>query len=204
MRKFRYYIDFEKEEKWLNEMAKEGWKFSGKAFGYMFNKTIPTNTVIKIDYRTFAKTRDFQDYITLFKDSGWEHIAGTKISGVQYFKKVSESDDTEIFSDTLSKAGRYKRLSNMWLSIATSYITLFIILFTRETVDFSALLNPKQLYYTPGLWDKTGVGFWGRFLFETPFVIMRSFVWLVFPISIIIYLIFMYKAEKCYRRTNLK
>lgn len=203
MRKFRFYIDFEKEEKWLGEMAKQGWELSGISCGYEFRQTIPNNTIIKIDYRTFKKNSDFEDYLTLFRDSGWEHITGTKVSGAQYFKKVNESDDNDIFSDTPSKAARYKRLSNLWLSIAISYIPIFTALVSTKAIDVTAFQNPKLLYYTPGLWEKTGVYFWRAFLFETPFAIMRGYLWIFFPILIIIYLIFSIKAEKHYTKTNL-
>lgn len=202
MRMFRYFADFEKEEKWLNEMAKQGWELTGKSFGYYFSKIVPDDTNIKIDYRTFKTARDFEDYLMLFKDSGWEHIAGTKTSGVQYFKKVSGNGETEIFSDIPSKAARYKRLSNMWLSLAVSYIPIFTALAATNTIDASVLLNPKLLYYTPGLWEKTGVSFWGAFLFETPFAIMRGFAWLLFPVMIMLFLIFAAKAEKQYRTSN--
>ena len=204
MRKFRFYINFEKEEKWLNEMAKQGLELSGKSFAYKFNKIMPNDITIKIDYRTFKKTSDFEDYLTLFRDSGWEHIAGSKASGAHYFKKVNESEDADIFSDVTSKALRYKRLSNMWITTAISYIPIFIALVLTGTIDVAAFLNPKLLYYTPGLWDMTGVYFWRAFLIETPFVIMRGFLWSFFLILIILFIIFAIKAEKQYRKTNLK
>jgi hypothetical protein len=35
----------------------------------------------------FKNNSDLQDYLALFRDSGWEHISGSKNSGTQYFKK---------------------------------------------------------------------------------------------------------------------
>lgn len=202
MKKFKFYINFEKEEKWLSEMAKQGWELSRKSFEYEFCKAIPNDAIIKIDYRSFKTNDDFEDYITLFRDSGWEHIAGTKSSGKQYFKKIDASGDNDIFSDVSSKAARYKKLSNMWFSITISYIPIFIALVTTKTIDFSALLNPKLLYYTPGLWEKTGVYFWRAFFFETPFAIMRGFTWFFFPILIILYAVFAVKAERHYQKNK--
>jgi hypothetical protein len=202
--KFKFYLDFEKEEKWLNQMAKEGWELNRKPFGYQFREAIPNDTIIKIDYRCFKTNEDFGDYRTLFRDSGWEHIAGTKLSGTQYFKKVNEYGDADIFSDIPSKAARYKKLSNMWLTMAFSYIPIFFVLFTAKTIDIAALLNPKLLYYTPGLWEKTKISFWRAFLFETPFAMMRGFSWLFFPALIILYFVFAMRAEKNYRRVNCK
>lgn len=203
MRKFRFYINFEKEEKWLNEMAKQGWELSRRFLKYEFRQIAPNDTIIKIDYRNFKTNKDFQDYITLFRDSGWEHIAGTKASGNQYFKKADENGDTDIFSDVSSKSSRYKRLSNMWILTAISYIPIFIVFVKTKTIDVAALLNPKLLYFTPGLWEKTGISFWRAFLFETPFAIMRGFAWFFFLMMIILYVIFALKAEKHYRKTSL-
>lgn len=64
----------------------------------------------------------------------------------------------------------------MWLSLAMSYIPISIPLVLRNTVDINAIMNPKLLYYTPGLWQKTGMNFWKAFLFETPFAINRGFL----------------------------
>lgn len=204
MRISKFFINFEKEEKWLNDMAKQGWELNRKSIKYEFRQTDSNDTIIKIDYHSFKTNNDFQEYITLFEDSGWEHIAGTKSSGKQYFKKIDENGDTDIFSDVASKASRYKRLSNMWLMTAISYFPIFIALVMTKAIDITALMNPKSLYFTPGLWERTGISFWRGFLFETPFVIMRGFSWFIFLILIILYVIFALMSEKHYREANLK
>ncbi|MBX4262684.1 DUF2812 domain-containing protein (plasmid) [Clostridium estertheticum] len=202
MKKLRFYISLEKEEKWLNEMRSRGWELDGKHTKYNFRKNSPNNTIIKIDYRNFKSKDDFQNYITLFNDFGWEHIAGTKTSGKQYFKKIDERAGGDIFSDVSSKSERYKKLSNMWISLAACYIPIFIGL--TKTINIATVLNPKSLYYTPGLWQKTGTSFWWSFLFETPFAMVRGFYGLIFPCLIILYVIFAVKAHIYYQKTNLE
>lgn len=204
MKKFRLYVNFDKEEKWLNEMSNKGWELYGKFIKYKFHKTSPNNTIIKIDYRSFKSNDDFRNYLTLFKDSGWEHIIGTKTSGKQYFKKTDETAGDDIFSDISSKAERYKKMSNMWLSLAVAYIPISVVLVLTKTVDITAILNPKLLYYTPGLWQKTGVSFWMSFVFETPFAMWRGFIWLLFPCLIILFTIFAVKAHRYYQKTTPK
>jgi hypothetical protein len=127
MRKIKFFTNFDKEEKWLNEMAKQGYQFKNKSVGYEFQPSKPENAVIKMDYRTFKKQEDFQDYCALFEDSGWKHIAGSKSSGYQYFKKAGEHGSADIFSDVDSKAGRYKRISDMWISLASAFIPIFVV-----------------------------------------------------------------------------
>ena len=46
----------------------------------------------------------------------------------------------------------------------------------NDTINLGALVNPKELYLTPGLWDKQSVAFLWSFLFETPFALMRDWL----------------------------
>lgn len=202
MRRFKYFIDYDKEEKWLKEMAKKGYQLEDRAFGYKFRLTKPENVSIKIDYRTFKKEEDFIEYSTLFEDSGWNHVAGNKRLGAQYFKKVNGNSDDDIFSDNISKAGKYKRLSDMFIGIAISYLPLLVALISTDVINIDAIFNPKQLYLTHGLWEMTGESFWQAFLFETPFVLFRSLLWLFIPVSIILSLFFAHKAQRLYLRSK--
>lgn len=45
MRKLKFFLDFEKEEKWLNEMAAKGYEFTDKTFGYKFHEVNPCQQV---------------------------------------------------------------------------------------------------------------------------------------------------------------
>jgi len=202
MRKFRFFLDFEKEERWLNQMAAEGFELVGKSVAYRFRPSKPENAIIKIDYRIFKNEAHFQDYCALFEDSGWKHIAGTRKSGTQYFKKVDRGASEDIFSDVDSKAGRYKRMSQMYIALSLMYLPIFIALVTFGPIELNALLHPKSLYYTPGLWEKTGDDFWWAFLFETPFALFRGISLLFFPLTLVLYLIFGFKAEWAYRKTK--
>ncbi|MHC1682679.1 MAG: DUF2812 domain-containing protein [Clostridiaceae bacterium] len=204
MKKFNVFVNLTKEEKWLNEMANQGWELRGKQTRYEFLKVSPNNTIIKIDYRNFKSKDDFQNYITFFEDCGWKLIAGTRTSGKQYFKRIDDRAGDDIFSDVSSKADRYKKLSNMWLSWAVFYIPIFIALVMTKVVDIAGIINPKLLYLTPGLWQKTGSSFWGAFLFETPFAIMRGFFWMIYPCLIILYIVFAIKANIYYRKCKIE
>ena len=198
MHKFKFIIDFEKEEQWLEQMSKDGYHLENTFFGYHFQRGEPEEAIIKIDFRTFRRTDDFIDYCTMFEDSGWKHLSGTKSSGIQYFKKIDDTAGDEIFSDNNSKATRYKRYANTFFELAISYIPLLVVFYLTDTIDPKVLINPKELYFTPGLWDQTGTSFWFSFLFETPFALIRGFAWSFIPLTIILYLFFGYKSNKLY------
>ena len=199
MRKFKLFIDYDKEETWLTEMAKKGYELESVSFGYKFRSIQPENFTYRTDYRNFKKRADFIDYCILFEDTGWKHIAGTKYSGVQYFKKISENAEDDIFSDAISKAGRYKRLSKMWMELALSYFVISVSYLSTIQINLNTMLNPKLLYYTPGLWDKSGAGFWGRFLFETPFAFFRGYVVLM-PLITVLFAYLSIKSRRIYNK----
>ncbi|EJP94412.1 DUF2812 domain-containing protein [Bacillus cereus] len=203
MWRLKFFLDFEKEEKWLEEMAWKGYQLKSNAFGYRFKIAEPEDTKIKIDHRVFNRRSDFINYCTLFEDSGWKHIAGNWWSGTQYFKKVDEESEDDIFSDQMSRAGKYKRLSKTFLELAICYLPLLILFMFNNTVNIGAIINPRELYFTPGLWDKQGAAFLGSFLFETPFALMRGIAGLFIPVTIGMFFVCSYKANRLYEEKKM-
>lgn len=198
MKKFKFFLRFDKEEKWLEKMAGQGWFLSRKSFFYEFQRIAPDSKTIRIDFREEKSEKDFIDYCTLFEDSGWKHIAGTKTSGKQYFLKINDDSTEDIFSDKLSRAGRYKTLSNIWL-----FWAILCIPFLPTMKNFNILLTPKEWYLTPGLWELKGISFLWAFLFETPFALMRGIGWLIPVIAILICIGFAMKSRLLYRSATI-
>jgi hypothetical protein len=182
MKKFKIIADFAKEERFLNDMAKKGYRLEKyNSLGvYTFRLAEPQNLCYRIDYRTFSDNAQFEDYCTLFQDAGWEHVYGTRRSGSQYFLPISDRVQTDdIFSDKESKAGRYKRFAAQCFTSLTLMLVLFIILKPHNW----ALWDIRSWYFADGLWEMSGSMFWKAFLFETPFVILR-----VVPFLILLFL----------------
>ena len=199
MRRFKYFWNFTDEEQWLNEMARGGKHFMYRSFGYRFEKGEPKDTTYKTDYRMFKKKADFDDYEMLFEDSGWQRLPCPRRNGHQYFKRVRDDASDDIFSDQTSKAARYKRLSNIFLSHFSMFLPVIFVFYITGVLDYYSL-NPVDWYLTPGLWEKTGSSFWGAFLFETPFALMRGLA-----IYLLIFMVFLYgyygwKAKKQYEK----
>src|SRR5699024_1257252 len=119
---------------------------------------------------------DFLDYQALFEDSGWQHLAGTKNSGDQYFKKIDERLIDDIFSDKMSKAARYQRFAKMCFELDVAFILVLVVFFIADIIDFIAFVILIALYLTQDLCDKTVSAFWSSFLFETPFALMCGFI----------------------------
>ena len=180
MHKLKSFLDFEKEEAWLRHMAKEGWAFQHRtAFGYAFERADPRERTYRIDYRTFRGRADFDDYVLLFQDAGWRHVWGSTCSGYQYFEAHDACPNSDIFSDNASRAGRYRAIMNQSLPMLAVFLCLIASAAANGGFDFETLADPAALYFTPGLWERSGASFWIGFLIETPFVLMRNYWWTV-------------------------
>lgn len=205
MYKLKSFIDLDKEEAWLSDMSAKGWFLSrrGSFGGYTFVQADPQRYAYSIDYREFSKNDDYLDYIALFQDAGWLHVAGNRWTGSQYFVPADGNANKRLFSDSASKAARYRRLGQTWLSLFVVYLALFLILTLSPSggIDLHALLNPAELYYTPGLWEKTGFDFWRAFIFETPFALMRGYGWLAIPVFLGICLYYLLKTRSLGKKT---
>lgn len=170
MKKFKIFWDFEAEERYLNEMAKQGHmlkKYSAFGF-YHFEDGEPQELNYKVDYRMFKSKGELDSYVNLFEDAGWKHVYGTQFSANQYFLPVGEDAGTDIFSDKVSAATRYKTLYTFCLI----NVAAFIFYLTAVLVSIGG--NVLELgFLTPGLWARTGSAFWIAFFFELPFVLLR-------------------------------
>lgn len=197
-------VNFKREEAWIEKLTNQGYRLTSVSlFRYEFKPCESEEKApkVKIDFRTFQKEEDFVDYLTMFEDSGWRHIAGTKSNGVQYFEQMDVNSSEDIFSDIESKAGRYRRMSKLWLSFFYAYFPILVLFSIMGIFDFGKMLHLKELYYTPGLWEKTGISFWRAFLFETPFALGRGGIFgLIFLFIIIMYIYYALKSMYLYKK----
>jgi hypothetical protein len=102
--------DDEKEERWLREMSQAGWhlalvQFPGR---YEFKAGAPRDFVYRLDFN--SRRQDFEHYLQLFRDAGWEHLA--EYGSWQYFRiEARPGENPEIFTDNSSKVVKYQRVT---------------------------------------------------------------------------------------------
>lgn len=195
MKRFKIFFNLQKQENWVNDMLSKGYILTKHSLFYHFKKTDIRDRKIRMDFRFFKNKRDYADYVTLYEDSGWTHIGGSKGTGTQFFLQ-NNNESEEIFSDDESTLSMYKRFLNAWI-----YVT--IILGLAQTNFGSWFFNPKSLYLTPGLWEKTGDVFWKAFIFETPFAVMRAIMPLGFYVAILLVIYFSYRVKKQSLKANI-
>lgn len=123
VRKWFWVWDDDKEEIWLREKANEGWHLSkvGLINSYEFQRKERQDLIYRIDYKDGYNLK-LDEYIQIFKDSGWEHIG--EMSGRHYFRTpMRGEDEPEIYTDNESKITKYQSI------LAGFYIFIPLFLF---------------------------------------------------------------------------
>jgi len=128
IRKYKLFFAWndDKEEAWLSKMAREGWHLQSLGFpgSFTFTAGEPREDVYRLDF--IINRKDYQQYLQLFRDAGWEHVG--EVGGWQYFRTRKQGNQMpEIYTDNASKAQKYARVI-MPLII---FLPIFINLATR-------------------------------------------------------------------------
>lgn len=104
--------EWKKEEKYLREQHKNGWKFVKANFIglYHFQRCEPRDVIYQLDYNPDSVTQK-NEYIQLFRDCGWEYLQN--FCGYSYFRKAASEmgeAEEEIFCDDASRLDMMKRV----------------------------------------------------------------------------------------------
>lgn len=169
MKQRRYFLDFEKETAWLNQMAAAGHVLQDKAGAvYTFSQDDTKDAVVHIDYQPTMGRCEYTNYLATFYDVGWQIVHGKHSAGPKYFVAIAPTCDHAMFQNQ-GKAQRYARAISERITILLPLAVVAIILWAQGTLWSAS----ESWYQTPGLWDKQGAEFLGSFIFETVFVIAR-------------------------------
>jgi hypothetical protein len=156
IRKWFWVWDFEKEEKWLNEMAAKGLSLVSVGFcKYEFEDSMPGE--YKICLQLLDKMPhhpESKKYIDFLETTGAEHIGS--FTRWVYFRKKATEGDFELFSDNDS---RLKYLSGVISFVSLITITNWIVGISNV---FIATSSPSPMNYVGILNLLIGlVGTWG-------------------------------------------
>ena len=104
IRRFRLFLitDYEKEEKYLSDMSKKGYRLKKVTWPgfYTFEVVEPENFIYRLSFKNPMES-DFNNYVQIFEDGGWEYLFD--FVGWSYFRKSGDEKNTEIFSDDESR-----------------------------------------------------------------------------------------------------
>ena len=113
--RFKWFTvpEWEKEEIWLREQHKKGWRLvKATAPGiYKFEQCEPQDMIYQLDYNEEGMNH-LGEYIQMFHDCGWEYV--TAMVGYAYFRKPATEmvEDEGIFCDDASRMDMIERVYN--------------------------------------------------------------------------------------------
>ncbi len=150
--------DFDKEEKWLNEMAAKGLCLvSVGFFRYEFEDTVPGEYTIRMELlEKSPKKAESQKYIGFLEETGAEQVGA--FSNWVYFRKKTEEGPFELFSDFDSRIKHLKRIVSFLATVTIMNLLIGadnVFLFFMNDIWLNAL---GFLNIVLGIW-----GAWGTF-----------------------------------------
>lgn len=107
IKKWIWVWDFDKEERWLNSMAQQGWVLDRLGFcRYEFVRCEPGEYIVRLEMREHDA-----DYLSFMADTGAEYV-GRMVKWI-YFRRKAEFGPFDIFSDLDSRLAHLKKISWM-------------------------------------------------------------------------------------------
>ncbi len=120
--KWYWVWDFEKEERWLNEMAMQGWTLASVGWcTYTFEKTEPDAYIIRLEMHGAADT----SYVSFMEETGAEYIG--RVMRWIYFRRKSGLGPFDIFSDIDSKVGHLRNIAGLLLLLGIMNLMIGIL-----------------------------------------------------------------------------
>lgn len=118
VRKWFWVWDFEKEERWLNEMAMSGWALVGVGWcRYEFEKTEPGAYIVRLQMR-----QNDQDYLSFMEEIGAEYLG--RVFKWIYFRRPAEDGPFQLFSDIASRLEQLRWIARMLLAIGLANLLI--------------------------------------------------------------------------------
>lgn len=107
VRKWVWVWDFDKEERWLNTMAQQGWVLDRVGYcRYEFVRCEPGEYIVRLEMRAHD-----EGYLSFMADTGAEYVG--RMAKWIYFRRKAEYGPFDIFSDLDSRLAHLKKISRM-------------------------------------------------------------------------------------------
>ncbi len=144
--KWFWVWDFEKEERWLNEMAMSGWALVSVGFAnYTFEACEPGEYIIRLEMHDHDSA-----YISFMEETGAEYV-GRMVKWI-YFRRNSDLGPFDIFSDIDSKVDHLKKLHRMTMLIGIGNLLIgFGNSLNRSGLGWINLVLASLLMYGAGI-----------------------------------------------------
>ena len=145
--KWFWIWDFDKEEKWLNEMAAKGLALTSVSFcRYEFEDCVPGEYKVCLEFlgNHFKKVEN-EKYIEFLEETGTEHV-GT-FAGWAYFRKRTTENNFKLYSDNSSRIKHLTKIINfiiplLGLNLYSGCYNLFLYFYWHHnSVNIIGIVN---------------------------------------------------------------
>lgn len=138
---WKAYWDFEKEEKFFNEMSAKGLALTDYSWcRYVFEEAPRGEYIYRIELlENSAKHPESQNYIRFMEETGVDFVASF-IRWV-FFRKKAADGEFNIYSDTESRIKHYKRIRTLFSGAAGVNLAAFAVNLTAVLSPDSSLVN---------------------------------------------------------------
>lgn len=146
---------FEKEERWLNDMAALGWNLMDTTgVRYVFERGTPGEYRFKLELLdAMPNTAESQRYLRFMEDAGIEQVASC--GRWVYFRRRAADGPFDLFSDLDSRIAHLRRIRTLFLTllgVELLAVVLQIIAYGHMySLDFKQVLGPVYFGLVAGL-----------------------------------------------------
>ncbi len=118
------YWNYEKEEKWLNDMSAKGLALCDYSWcRYVFEEAPKGEYIYRIELlEHWAPHPESQNYIRFLEEAGVEFV--TSYMRWAYFRKKAADGPFDLYSDIVSKIAHYKKVFTFWLTLALAELAI--------------------------------------------------------------------------------
>ena len=139
---FRLYFDYEKEEAWLNKMAREGWMLKSFFLGFFrFVKDEPGKYIYRIELlpHHFRSPKN-KTYFDFLKDMDVEIISFWVLWVI--YRRKTDLGPFDIYSDIESRITHYGRISRFLLPLGLIEVgcAIYMVFSLSEKPEISELI----------------------------------------------------------------
>lgn len=150
IRKWFWIWDFDKEEKWLNEMAAKGLALAGVGWcRYEFEDCTPGEYKICMDFlEEHSERADTEKYISFLEETGAQQV-GTMFHWA-YFRKKTAGEEFQLFSDYASRIRYLTRIIrfialigglNLYMGAYNLYLLFFMMSRYHNYINLFGIVN---------------------------------------------------------------
>ena len=146
VKKWIWIWEFDKEERWLNTMAQQGWVLDKVGFcRYEFVRCEPGAYTVRLEMREHDEA-----YLSFMADTGAEYV-GRMMKWI-YFRKKTEDGPFELFSDLESRISYLDKMCRMLRGAGVANLLIGVVntLNIAHPVTMVNLLLATLLMYALG------------------------------------------------------